>query len=77
MFDGDLGLANVDVQLGLMPKRDLNDVIRGRLSLDKVIQHYPEGNFDIPRLLDIGFVRLWDKWDGLLIGMSDYRSLMS
>ena len=47
LFDGDLGLANVDVQLGLMPKRDLNDVIRGRLSLDKVIQHYEEGGFDI------------------------------
>ncbi len=47
LFDGDLGLANVDVQLGLMPKRDLNDVIRGRLSLDKVVQRYEEGNFDI------------------------------
>ena len=47
LFDGDLGLANVDVQLGLMPKRDLNDVIRGRLSLDKVIQTYEEGGFDI------------------------------
>lgn len=47
LFDGDLGLANVDVQLGLMPKRDLNDVIRGRLGLDKIIQHYPEGGFDI------------------------------
>ena len=47
LFDGDLGLANVDVQLGLMPKRDLNDVIRGRLSLDKVIQEYPDGDFDV------------------------------
>jgi len=47
LFDGDLGLANVDVQLGLMPKRDLNDVIRGRLGLDRVIQEYPEGGFDI------------------------------
>jgi flagellar biosynthesis protein FlhG len=47
LFDGDLGLANVDVQLGLMPKRDLNDVIRGRLSLDKVVQRFEEGNFDI------------------------------
>jgi len=47
LFDGDLGLANVDVQLGLMPKRDLNDVIRGRLGLDKVIQRYEEGGFDI------------------------------
>ena len=47
LFDGDLGLANIDVQLGLMPKRDLNDVIRGRLGLDKVIQHYEDGDFDI------------------------------
>jgi len=47
LFDGDLGLANVDVQLGLMPKRDLNDVIRGRLSLDKVVQPFEDGGFDI------------------------------
>lgn len=47
LFDGDLGLANVDVQLGLMPKRDLNDVIRGRLSLDKVVQEFEEGGYDI------------------------------
>jgi flagellar biosynthesis protein FlhG len=47
LFDGDLGLANVDVQLGLMPKRDLNDVIRGRLSLDRVIQPFEDGGFDI------------------------------
>ena len=47
LFDGDLGLANVDVQLGLMPKRDLNDVIRGRLGLDKIIQPFEEGGFDI------------------------------
>lgn len=47
LFDGDLGLANVDVQLGLMPKRDLNDVIRGRLGLRKVIQSYDDGGFDI------------------------------
>jgi flagellar biosynthesis protein FlhG len=47
LFDGDLGLANVDVQLGLMPRRDLNDVIRGRLGMDKVLQNYEEGNFDI------------------------------
>ncbi|MGB0718840.1 MAG: MinD/ParA family protein [Bdellovibrionales bacterium] len=47
LFDGDLGLANVDVQLGLMPKRDLNDVIRGRLSLGKVVQRYEDGGFDI------------------------------
>lgn len=47
LFDGDLGLANVDVQLGMMPKRDLNDVIRGRMGLDKIIQPFEEGGFDI------------------------------
>ena len=47
LFDGDLGLANVDVQLGLMPKRDLNDVIRGRLGLDKVVMRHEEASFDI------------------------------
>lgn len=47
LFDGDLGLANVDVQLGLMPRRDLNDVIRGRLGMDKVTQRFEDGGFDI------------------------------
>lgn len=47
LFDGDLGLANVDVQLGLMPKRDLSDVIHGRLMMNRVIHRYEEGGFDI------------------------------
>jgi flagellar biosynthesis protein FlhG len=29
LFDGDFGLANVDVQLGLMPGVDLGSVIAG------------------------------------------------
>ena len=33
LFDGDLGLANVDIQLGLMPERDLGGVIAGNLTL--------------------------------------------
>ncbi len=47
LFDGDLGLANIDVQLGLMAKRDLNDVIEGSLSLEHVVEHYAEGGFDV------------------------------
>lgn len=47
LFDGDLGLANVDVQLGLMPKRDLSDVIHGRLMMDRIVHHYEDGGFDI------------------------------
>lgn len=37
LFDGDLGLANVDIQLGLMPKRDLGAVIAGKLTLEQSI----------------------------------------
>jgi len=47
LFDGDLGLANVDVQLGLMAKRDLNDVIEGNISMEHVIEHYEAGGFDV------------------------------
>lgn len=47
LFDGDLGLANVDVQLGLMAKRDLNDVIEGHLSMERVIENYKDGGFDV------------------------------
>jgi flagellar biosynthesis protein FlhG len=33
LFDGDLGLANVDIQLGLTPEYDLGSVVDGRVGL--------------------------------------------
>lgn len=47
LFDGDIGLANVDVQLGLTPQHDLSSVLSGNKTLKEVITHYPEGGFDI------------------------------
>jgi len=47
LFDGDLGLANLDIQLGLMPKHDLGSVVAGRLTLNQAVLSYEEGNFDI------------------------------
>lgn len=47
LFDGDIGLANVDIQLGLTPKRDLSGVISGKHTLTEAITHYDEGGFDI------------------------------
>ena len=47
LFDGDLGLANIDIQLGLMVKNDLGSVVSGALSLNQVVYHYDKGNFDI------------------------------
>jgi len=47
LFDGDLGLANVDIQLGLMPERDLGAALANQLPLKKCITRYEEGGFDI------------------------------
>ncbi len=47
LFDGDLGLANVDIQLGLMPKRDLAAVFDGNLALASAKLHFAAGGFDI------------------------------
>ncbi len=46
LFDGDLGLANVDIQLGLMPERDLSAVVCGSMTLTQAALHH-EGGFDI------------------------------
>lgn len=47
LFDGDLGLANVDIQLGLMPRHDLASVITGRITLNQAFTPYKSGGFDI------------------------------
>jgi flagellar biosynthesis protein FlhG len=47
LFDGDIGLANVDVQLGLTPTKDLGNVFAGKNTLREAITHYPQGKFDI------------------------------
>lgn len=47
LFDGDLGLANVDIQLGLMPKYDLGSVVAGKLTLNQAAVTYAEGGFDV------------------------------
>lgn len=49
LVDGDLGLANVDIQLGLNPQGDLSAVLSGRRTLaDVIIRHaFSGGSFDI------------------------------
>lgn len=47
LFDGDLGLANVDIQLGLQTDRDLGGVIAGRYTLAEAVSKAPNGGFDI------------------------------
>lgn len=47
LFDGDLGLANVDIQLGLMPARDLAGFTAGQSTIAETVIRYADGNFDI------------------------------
>ena len=48
LMDADLGLANVDVQLGLEPSRNLSDVLNGECSLQEVMIDGPLGLKVVP-----------------------------
>ena len=37
LFDGDLGLANVDIQLGLVTQYDLSSVITGKIPMTQAV----------------------------------------
>ncbi len=47
LFDGDLGLANVDIQLGLHPSNDLAGVLDGSYALKDAVISHPGSGFDV------------------------------
>jgi flagellar biosynthesis protein FlhG len=47
LLDGDLGLANVDIQLGLCPAVDLGSVLARQASLKDAILRVQPGGFDV------------------------------
>lgn len=47
LFDGDLGLANVDIQLGLEVTKDLGDVVSGQAAMRDAVTRFDDGSFDI------------------------------
>lgn len=47
LFDGDLGLANIDVQLGIQPGMDLGTALERHLPLTRAVINYPSGGFDL------------------------------
>lgn len=47
LFDGDLGLANIDIQLGLMPTKDIGAAIAGKTRLSACVERYRDGGFDV------------------------------
>ena len=47
LFDGDLGLANVDIQLGVTPAHDLGAVLAGRVTLEEAAMKIDGAGFDL------------------------------
>lgn len=47
LFDGDLGLANVDIQLGLNPGGDLWQVVNGKASFHDIVTRDPATGIDV------------------------------
>ncbi len=47
LLDGDVGLANIDVQLGIAPPQDLSDIFTKGKHLRDIAYPYEEGGFDI------------------------------
>lgn len=83
LFDGDLGLANVDIQLGLMPERDLGGVIAGSLTLGQSVTQVRETGFDViagrsgsANLSALAPARLSLLHDGLMTLAADYDRLV-
>jgi flagellar biosynthesis protein FlhG len=48
LLDGDLGLANVDVFLGLTPRLTLADVLAGSCTLEEILLETPQGFKVVP-----------------------------
>lgn len=66
LFDGDLGLANIDIQLGLTPSRDLGDVIAQTCTLEEAALTYEEEDFGKGRF----DILAGKSGSGLLTGLS-------
>lgn len=79
LFDGDLGLANVDIQLGLTPEKDLAHVTEGQVTLSQAVMRYEGGNFSIlagrsgsGNLATLGTQRIADLRGDLILLAKDY-----
>ena len=47
LVDGDFGLANIDIQLGLAPRNDLGAVLSNRVSMVEAMIDYAAGGFQV------------------------------
>jgi flagellar biosynthesis protein FlhG len=80
LFDGDLGLANVDIQLGLTPTADIAAIVAGRVPLSEAV--VPVGGFHVlPGHSGSGALASMppaalERLLGLLRGAADYDTIL-
>lgn len=63
LMDADLGLANVDILLGLSPERTLQDLFTGEASALEVVMEGPEGLSILPSASGIAENEAWQVED--------------
>ena len=74
LLDADLGLANVDVQLGLQPSRNLSHLLAGECSVSDLVLPAPRGLKVVPatsgtrRMAQLGIT----EYSALIHAFSDY-----
>jgi flagellar biosynthesis protein FlhG len=73
VLDADLGLANIDVVLGLHPEYDLSHVLRGERTLEEVVIEGPSGIKIVPAASGIRQMAELSQAEhaGLIRGFSD------
>lgn len=83
LFDGDIGLANIDIQLGLTPNKDIAHMLNDGLDIKDAVTHYEEGNFDIVAgrsgsgsLATLPFVKITQLRNSLLSIASSYDHII-
>jgi flagellar biosynthesis protein FlhG len=62
IFDGDLGLANVDVMVGVSPVWTIEHVLLGERTLDEVVVEGPNGISIIPGGSGVGWLASLTPW---------------
>ena len=77
VMDADLGLANVDIIMGVVPMHSLSDVVRGTKTLEEILISGPEGVKVIPGgsgLADLANLS-YEQRDRLLDGLLSLETM--
>ncbi len=82
-FDGDLGLSNIDNQLGLSLTHDISCTITGPVTLNQIITNSEKGHFDViagrsgsAKLVSMPIGRLQILSEDLLLLSSNYDHVL-